>query len=214
MNALAKTEDTQALAHLTDYAAEATSAGLAILKFKRGTYELGVNGEEIKQGSEFAVNVTSLIHEWLKWIEGQPVDRRIAVIKNGDRLPGRDELGDVDPALWPKDLNGVPTDPWAKSRSITMRNLETGEECCFATSSIGGFNAIDKLINQSSFQIRKASALVYPIIELEGGTYFNKKIKDNVLFPIFRVKAFKTEAELLGNEEPKKGFELDDAINF
>ena len=69
-------------------------------------------------------------------------------------------------------------------------------------------------MNQSSFQIQKAGSLIYPIITLGSGSYHHKKMNIDVDFPEFRVRAFKTEAELLSNEEPKKGFELDDAINF
>ena len=90
MNALAKTEDTASLNLFASYAEEMAAEGMMILKFKRGKYLLGADGTEVGSEEEFAAQIDSLTREWVKWQDGQPLDKRTAILAEGERLPPRD----------------------------------------------------------------------------------------------------------------------------
>ena len=127
----------QALAAFGAYADEVSKGSRQILKFKKGKFCLGKDGDELPLGKNLVANVLSLSREWLKWRDGEVIERVVARVAAGEKLPERETLGDLDQTFWEKDPNGTPLDPWQESHSIVFKDMETGEEYRFATASFG-----------------------------------------------------------------------------
>ena len=67
-----------------------------LVKFVRGSWNTGADGEVIKHDARFLAVMTGLRHGHIKWQDGKPVERRMPLVQDHPRAPGRTELGDLD----------------------------------------------------------------------------------------------------------------------
>jgi hypothetical protein len=72
----------------------ASESPLRLIKFKKGKFFVGK--EEIPLGREFVAYCRDWQQGWVKFVDGEVVDRRIGRVADGFRVPDRDELGDHD----------------------------------------------------------------------------------------------------------------------
>ena len=91
-------------------AAEKAASFEKILKFKKGTYE--INDEEVPLGTEYLAHTTAWSRSWVKFLDGNLVEKKVYSVAKNEEPPERDELDALDQNEWPKDKNGKPLDPW------------------------------------------------------------------------------------------------------
>jgi hypothetical protein len=96
------------------YAAAASPRALdgKLLKFSKGDWLVGADGDVLNAGSKLIALMNTLTIGWQKWQDGRPVEARTGLVVDGHRPPQRAELGDDDPRTWEVDANGETRDPW------------------------------------------------------------------------------------------------------
>lgn len=176
--AIAKTQTSNAPAtQQTDpwlkVAAEAGSNPFGkLLKFVKGKWEIG--DDEIPLGTEFVAHIDQLHRGWTKFKDGEVVDSILVKVADGNDLPEREELDDLDQTKWERDGDGKPRDPWVKQWYLPLVSLDVGDVCTFVTSSAGGNSCIANLCRIYGNQQRKD---LLPIITLKTRSYNHKKYK-------------------------------------
>jgi hypothetical protein len=132
-----------------------------ILKFQKGKYFVG--DDEIAINSELIAHVTQLARGWVKFKNGELVDRRIGKVVDGFVAPQR-------------------RDPWVSQSYLPLETPETGELIVFVSGSAGGRGAIGALVNIASRNLHKGQ----PIVQLGVRSYKHKQFGqiENPDFPI------------------------------
>jgi hypothetical protein len=151
-----------------------------ILKFQKGKYFVG--DDELAINSELIAHVTQLARGWVKFKNGELVDRRIGKVIDGFVAPQRKDLDDNDQSMWEKNERGERRDPWVSQSYLPLENPETGEVIVFVSGSAGGRGAIGALVNIASRNLHKGQ----PIIQLGVRSYKHKQFGriENPDFPI------------------------------
>ena len=85
---------------------------MPILVFDRGRFRFGPEKDEVAKGTKMIAGMNLLQIGWIKWRDGEVVDERLGLLKDGHVPPNRSELGDTDPETWDNGRNGEPRDPW------------------------------------------------------------------------------------------------------
>jgi hypothetical protein len=105
-------------------------------------------------------------------------------------MPEREELGDNDEALWPRDGGGQPMDVWQNTRMIYLIAADvTAEAFTFITKSGGGRGAVADL-GDAIMRMRSVRPDATPVIELQAAkmpTQFGMKSK-----PQFKIIGWKS----------------------
>jgi hypothetical protein len=151
-----------------------------LLKFSDWRWTKGTEGTDVEEGTTLAALNT--VAAWVKWSAGKPVEYRMR--KPGERLPDRDELGDLDESAWDWGPDGNPKDPWQNTRFVYFVDPTTAEAYTFSTSSWGGRQAVNDLAEQIQ-RMRFGKPGASPLVELHAApmtTKFGKKSK-----PFFKV---------------------------
>jgi hypothetical protein len=140
-----------------------------ILKFAKGKYYLG--DDEVAINSEMVAHIEQLARGWVKFKDGELVDRRIGKVIDGFSPPPREELDDTDSSKWEKNDRGEPKDPWVAQSYLPLETPETGEVVVFVTGSAGGMGAIGALVRTASRHLQKGP----PLIQLGVRSYKHKQ---------------------------------------
>jgi hypothetical protein len=160
-----------ALLAYADAMAPRTIVG-SLVKFVKGDFFVGEDGEPLAEGTVFTVNLDELMAGWVHWEGGQPTEHIMVRVADGRPSPKRSALGDIDEANWEIDSTGNPRDPWQFTNYAPMLD-EAGNLYTFATSSRGGLAAIGDLI-----RVYVASRKMFPddhlMVKLEVGSYAHK----------------------------------------
>ena len=198
-----------AVAAFDEYLAATSGESSQILKYKKGKWSAGTAQTPKDLGTEMAVDISSIADGHVKWVDRRPVASAMKRILAGPFTP-REELGDLDEDLWPTDtISGKPRDPWARTKSVLLKDTDTWEEFTFSTSSVGGLNCIGGLVQKIRAGIAKGLAGI-PIVKLESDSYMHE-LYDEVFTPHLPIVAWKSEAELVGGE-PDLDSDLEDEI--
>ena len=139
-----------------------------MLKFDRGKYLC--DGQEIPVGSKFIAHCIGWAKEWVKFQDGQFIERKIYRISKGERPPERDQMDAKDQSLWSRDTkynNGQPKDPWLFRYLLPMQNAETDEPVLFVTPSVGGRRSIDDLCSAYAHRAVRDPDCGQPIVRLQ-----------------------------------------------
>ena len=185
--------------------ADEAGGGGDFLKFKKGKFVKGSNDEEAPLGTRYAVNMIGLERGYIKF-SVEPPEKRMA--RPSEPKITRESLGETDDSLWEKDDNGNPQDPWTPTWEIPLRDIGTGEELVFATSSTGGINALGRLCSAYVNRLAMGGHAV-PIIALGASSYKHKRFGD-VDVPTLRILSWQKEEDLVAG----KADGLDDQIPF
>lgn len=181
-------------------------SGDDFLKFKRGKFFKGADEQEVAHGTRFAANMRDLQMGFIKFVPESPPEKAMA--RPGQSPVQRESLGDTDEAQWERDDNGVAKDPWTPAWELPLKDLATGEELVFSTSSAGGINALGRLSKAYGNRLAMAGHAV-PIVELGASSYRHKRFGD-VDVPTLRIVAWQKEEDLVAG----KAEGLDDSIPF
>lgn len=157
------------------YGQEAAQGG-TFLKFSKGEWLLGQNGDEVALGRRLAANMDELSIGWIRWEDGKPAERRFGLLAQGYRPETRNQLGYDDQTEWAVDENGKPVDPWTFTNELPLADPETGEQMTFSASSKGGIGCIGNLCKAFAKEYRARDGLV-PIIELGRDSYMHPVYK-------------------------------------
>lgn len=168
------------------------------LTFKNGEYLAGQDAKEIGAGTRMAANMNGLRVGWRRWYGDQLTDDRTELLIEQRAAEPRNALGDDDPALWEKDKDGKPRDPWQLTNILELVDAE-GETYIYATGAKGGIGAIGKLCKEYGKLYRQKPGQV-PIVELGRDFYMHKEF-GKTYFPVFSVVGW-TDENALAIEEP------------
>ena len=159
------------------------------LSFSRvGEFEAGQDKEQVPFGTRLVANMPGLRQGWRCWIGGRVVDDRTDFL--GAPQPRRNELGDLDQAMWERDKEGKPRDPWVLTDILEMSNGETNY--IFSATSRGGRGAIQRLCAAYAKERRMRPDML-PIITLGRDSYIHKEF-GKTYFPVFEIVGW-TNAE-------------------
>jgi hypothetical protein len=150
-------------------AAADAGGGGRILKFIKGTYE--VNDVEVPIGTEFVAHIDQLVRGWTRFQDGKVTGQHIGKVKDGYRVPAREEFGDLDQNKWERDTAGQPRDPWVLQWYLPLI-AQDGELLTFVTGSKGGIGAIGTLCRVYG---RKKRDGLLPIVKLQVRSYRHER---------------------------------------
>lgn len=152
------------------------------LQFKDGKFLRGFDKNEVEEGTLLRIAPTSVQDGFVKWEDGKPVDWRLREWISRAQLPiYRDTLGDMDKI-------NQPDDPWAYTMLIAMKD-EDDVQLKFSTSSVGGANAVRKVLREWK-RLRDKHPCQVPVVSLGSDSYEHKKHKTEVQFPVFEIVAW------------------------
>jgi hypothetical protein len=135
-----------------------------LLKFKKGEYLTG--DEVVSLGTKYIAHAVGWTKCWVKFVDGEVVDRKTFRVAYGERPPERDDLDDLDRDKWPEGLDGNPADPWVYQYLLPLEHLASGEIVIFVTSSAGGRRAVADLCSTYAKRVGKNANCGQPIIKL------------------------------------------------
>lgn len=142
-----------------------------LLKFSKGEYLAGQNGDEVEEGTELVANMHELMVGWVRWEDNKPTDMRMGRIAEGFKPVARRELGDTDESEWEIDeSSGKPRDPWQPTNYLILKDAESDKLYTFATSSKGGLGAIANLCREYGKAMRQKPDQL-PVIALGTDSY-------------------------------------------
>ena len=177
----------------------AVGSDTPFLKFVKGEFQFGVDGEVLSLGTRLVPNMAELRAGFLKWKNGEPVDEAMVHIAQGKPIPQREDLDDQDTTTWELDPNGAPLDPWGNINTVPFKNPETGQEFIFSTGAKGGINAVGKLSSAFGAQRHKHDGKL-PIVEIGSGSY-RHRVYGDVAYPKFKIVGWQDENKLIAGKD-------------
>lgn len=171
------------------------SSGALFLKFdgNTGEYTYGKDQEELSEGTRVAVAASEFKNGWICWKDQEVVGEVMVRIVDG-KPPAKHTLEDHGPYDDEKD-------GWSEQSSAQFRDIETGEEFLYKTSSKGGRIALGNLVRDYGKQFQLHPSQV-AIVEL-GTTSFDAKDKKTgkklgrKYAPVFKIVEWMDEDELV-----------------
>jgi hypothetical protein len=172
------------------YGNEATARNITgtLLRFSKGDYLAGTEGEDIPVGTRFIAAMDSLSVGWLRWWDNAPDPQgQMGLVIDGFQPERRSALPDQDKSQWQLDSEGVPRDPWQFTNYLILRRVDDGEIFTFATSSKGGLNAIGELAKEYGKKMRQRPN-DWPVVKVDVGSYLHRdRTLGRIKFPIFEI---------------------------
>lgn len=184
-----------------------------ILKYNRGDYSCG--GELVPIGTKVVAHCRGCAEEWIKFKDGQFIERQIFRISCGQVTPERAQLDEKDQTLWEKRPDGSLKDPWNLRQLLPMEMVETDEPMIFVTASQGGLRAVADLCATYARRKARDPNCGQPIIRLET-TSFPHKVYGKVAKPKFEIVGWDDGKQVLRevSEEALRKSDFDDSIPF
>jgi hypothetical protein len=164
------------------------------LRFKDGGYLRGFDKVPVELGTRMMLHPGSTSDGYIKWEDGKPVEWRIRELNNPAQLPIlRETLGDTDERDWSEGK-----DPWAYTMMIALKDAD-GAMLTFSTSSVGGKNALRKVLRDWRL-VRHKYLNKVPVFTLGVDSYEHKVHRTTVEFPVFTIVGW---ADWDGTEVPE-----------
>ncbi len=184
--AIAITDDTDPFQAFADAVAPQHILG-KLLKFAKGDWVAGENGEPVDKTASFIVGMPALMTGWVRWHEFKPVEHAMVSVCSRLLPPRREELGHNDPSTWETDDRGDKRDPWQPTSYLPMVSNNDGEVFTFAASSKGGLEALGKLSRVYAAHRRSAPGQL-PVVTLSNSGYqHSRRELGYIKTPLFEV---------------------------
>ena len=215
MNAIVKKKDQipaindDGVDAISEWCEEEAAGFAAYLKFVKGEYQHGMEAEVLPIGTRLVPDMRQLRAGYIKWNDGEVLDQRIGLVANREAV-NREDLGDHDENLWPRDQDGTSTDPWQQVRTLPMKDPATGTEYVFTTSSQGGNRAVVMFTARWKRQYKDNIGKL-PILEIGSDSYPHRTY-GKVHYPVFRLVDWETEENLKNGQESDTASFLNDEI--
>ena len=179
-------------------AANDMGAGTSALYLKfdgnTGDYSFGKDQEELENGTRVAVAPSEFKNGWICWNDSKVLEEIMVRITEG-KPPAKHTLTDHGP------YEDAEKDGWSQQSSAQFRDIETGSEYLYKTSSAGGRIALANLVQDygKAFQ-RHPGELA--IVELSNTSFEAKNRKTGKKLgkkyaPMFKIVGWVKEDELL-----------------
>jgi hypothetical protein len=195
----------------------------SLLKFKKGTYECGVDEQtgqpkEIPLGTELIAHVVGWTKCWIKFIDGQVAERKMYPVIEGKRVPDREELDCKNEDEWPYRPNTKErSDPWVYQYILPVESHDGEFQALFVTSSMGGRRAVADLGKAYSHRAKRTGISAQPIIKL-GTAIMPSKAWGDVDRPLFEIAGWDENVEgirkVAAPDTLKQENPFDDSIPF
>jgi hypothetical protein len=159
-----------------------------LLKFsgKTGAWTAGAQGIEVPIGTQLVAILPEMLAGYVKWSDGELVEQALVPVTEAyDPKALRVSLGDTDRDKWAQGEDGQHGDPWKEAAYLPLKNLKTGAEYTYSTSSLGGVRAVKKLVATYAWQLRAApetTANHLPVVELGARSYKHADRKRGTIF--------------------------------
>lgn len=178
----------QALAQETKSTSVSTGVNYLTFAGKRNAWEYGQDKEDVA-GQKLLINSASFTHGWVLWHQRRCTTAMVSIMKD---LP--EELEAKTYTL----PNGKDkTDYPSEGRGFQGKWLDSDEVVSFESGSMGGKNAVQKVIDQVKMKAMSGSDFIFPVVELDSYDYVNNN-GDQVFSPSLNIVQW-LDAE--GNEE-------------
>lgn len=158
-----------------------SAGGDPILRLLRdGNWVYGQENIEVEEGSLWAINPTSLQHGWVSWTDNKKGNNEIVgevMVPMTSPLPGRAEMRDTG---W----------DWSQQLScmiVCVAGEDEGEQVIYKTTSVGGMNAMKKLIGEIMKQLDVNPGKPVPVVTLDTDNYMHKTWGKTYV-PVFNVQ--------------------------
>jgi hypothetical protein len=155
------------------------------LGFKDNQYVEGRDKTSIDKGTAMRLAPTSTSDCWTLWIGGRPADVRMREWVSTQPPIHRDQLGYTDESQW---LDGK--DPWAYTLVMALKDAND-TLFKFSTGSVGGINAIKKVLRTWRRDRDQHPGLV-PVVTLDSDSYVHKTHGSTIYFPVFEIVGWET----------------------
>jgi hypothetical protein len=145
---------------------------------KTGHWAYGVDQNEVSKDSEWAVNPYSFIHGFVAWGEGELLGQKMVPITQP--LPAMEEAPQGARKGWESQIG------------FGMKGLSGHDkdvEVLFATASVGGRRAVQKLGNDIATHINEESDTPVAIIKLSHEVYTHDRY-GKIFTPVFQIVAW------------------------
>jgi len=185
-----------------------------LLKYVKGVWS--VTDEQVPLGTKYVAFIDALERGFIKFNEDEAPEVCLGKVKFGkDKLPKRQDLGDLDPDKW-EIVDGKPKDPWQPIMQLPLSPIDRfGELVVF--SAIGEGGASSAVIDLCGIYSRSPRNGYLPIIELGSSSYKHKKY-GTVHVPVLKLASWHQVAPVIESDpapsEGDYGAAMDDAIPF
>jgi hypothetical protein len=172
-----------------DFGQQASQSSIVgkLLKFSKGDWTAGQDGDEVPLGTGFIANMDDLTAGWIRWEDNKPTDQIMGKVSEGYQPPRRSDLGDNVKEDWPVDNDGKPRDPWQLSNYLPLKGLEDGELYTFPASSKGSLTAIGELCKAYGKTMAQRPH-EFPIVSIGQDSYQHpNRSLGRIKFPVFTV---------------------------
>ena len=147
-----------------------------------GSWVYGQRDEEVQEGSSWAVNPLSLGHGWCCWPKNDG--------GGANKMLGEHMVPMFEPRPpKPEPIEGF---PFTQQFSCEMRCLDgedQGTEVLYKVNSVGGTNAIQKLLEAIQRQLADNPAFPCPVLDLQVDHYQHPQY-GKIYVPVFEVTGF------------------------
>jgi hypothetical protein len=152
------------------------AGGVAILKMdKTGHWVFGADQTEVESESRWAINPYSFIHGFIAWGDGAVAGE--VMVSVSEPLP---DVGAAPPAS----AKGWETQVGMMLKCISGE--DTGLECRFTATSVGGKKAVQELAIALAHQVDKDPSKPVPVVVLKKDHYQHKSY-GRIYTPVFEV---------------------------
>jgi hypothetical protein len=160
----------------------------ALLKFTKGDYLVGRDGEECPE-TELVALMLGLLCGWIRWEDSFPAEHQMGLLMEGFVPPARATLGHHDEALWELDNTGKRRDPWQQGVYLPMVTVNGEVVYTFTTTSDGGRRrAIAPLCKEYGAHMREHPDEL-PVVGLGQDSYQHPdRSIGRVKYPLFPIK--------------------------
>jgi hypothetical protein len=165
---------------------------------------------EVPPGTKFIFRLHETQKGFIKFNTDGPPDIRMVRIDENTEVK-REKLGDLDKKKWPI-ANGEPIDPWKEQYVIpTVRHDAGGELFAYVARGIVAMTSAENLLGSWRFHPKRRDGLI-PVVSVENGTYWSKKLKADRPKPILRTVGWVTKTGAPPPPPVPIGVEMNDAI--
>jgi len=143
---------------------------------RQGIWQYGVDGVKVDPKSTVAMNIRSLQHGYIAWVDGKPHD---VMVPANQPLPAASSLPPVG-------------GNWELAVAIEMMFVsgpDKGTAVLYKNNSLGARKAIKQLIKEVTAQAQIDPAKIHPIARLETSNYESKKFGE-ITDPVFKIVGF------------------------
>lgn len=174
-------------------------ADLLLFNGKTGEWSHARDQIELPIGTEVVAIVDQGMRGFVRFDDGTPRHRLLPIWPTPDLHALRQQLGDLDPALWlERDAKNNPQDPWRPARQVPVILLKTLDCLVYSTSSFGGVVAVSQLNRAVQAARRDPTNMdALPIVALDAKSYTHPtKSFGKIFSPVLDVVDWTTHAEV------------------